>query len=53
MTACPMTHEHLTAKKNGDFRTSAANKKLKQQTSLCLLQTEMENKSLFSLVGKR
>jgi hypothetical protein len=48
-----MTHEHPTANGNGNFRTSAANKKLKQQTSLCLLQMEMENKSLFSLVSKR
>jgi hypothetical protein len=48
-----MTHEYPTADGNGNFRTSAANKKLKQQTSVCLLQTEMENKSLFTLVGKR
>jgi hypothetical protein len=37
---------------NGNFHLFVANKKRKWQTSICLLQTEMENGSLFSLVGK-
>jgi hypothetical protein len=37
---------------NSDFCLFAANEKLKRQTSLCLLQTEMENGSLLSLAGK-
>jgi hypothetical protein len=39
--------------KNGNFRLFAADGKLKQQIPVCLLQTKMENGSLFSLVGKR
>jgi hypothetical protein len=38
---------------NGNFRLFAANGKRKWQTSVCLLQTETGNGSLFSLVGKR
>jgi hypothetical protein len=34
------------------FCLFAANKKLKQQTSVCLLQTKTENGSLSSLVDK-
>ncbi len=37
---------------NGNLRCFAANGKRKQQTSVCLLQAETENRSLFSLVGK-
>jgi hypothetical protein len=37
---------------NGKFRSLSANGKWKWQTSVCLLQTETENGSLFSLVGK-
>jgi hypothetical protein len=40
-------------KENGDFRLFAANGKRKQQTSVCFLQMENKNRSLFSLVGKR
>jgi hypothetical protein len=36
---------------NGNFRLFAANKKWKQQTSVCLLRTETENGSLISVVG--
>jgi hypothetical protein len=35
------------------FRLFAANKKLKQQTSVCLLQMKTENGSLSSMVDKR
>jgi hypothetical protein len=35
-----------------NFCLFAANGKRKLQTSVCLLQTEMEKGSLFSLVGK-
>jgi hypothetical protein len=38
---------------NGNFHLFAANRKRKQQTPVCLLQTEMENGSLLSLDGKR
>jgi hypothetical protein len=38
---------------NSDCRLFAANGKQKRQTSVCLLQTETENGSLFSLVGKK
>ncbi len=38
---------------SGNFRLLAENGKRKWQTSVCLLQTETENRSLFSLVGKR
>jgi hypothetical protein len=34
---------------NGNIRLFSANKKQKEQTSICSLQTEMENKSLFFL----
>jgi hypothetical protein len=37
---------------NGNFRSFAANRKRKWQTSVCLLQTVTKNGSLFSLVGK-
>jgi hypothetical protein len=37
--------------KNGNFRSFAANGKREWQTSVCLLQTEMENGSLFSLLA--
>ncbi len=37
---------------NGNFHWFVANKTQKWLTSVCLLQTEMENESLFSLVGK-
>jgi hypothetical protein len=36
---------------NGNFHFFAANGKWKQQASVCLLQTETGNGSLFSLVG--
>jgi hypothetical protein len=39
-------------KETASFRLFAANRKRKQHTSMCLLQTEMENGSMFSLVGK-
>jgi hypothetical protein len=38
---------------NGNFRLFAANEKQKRQTSVCLQQTEIENGSLFFLVGKQ
>jgi hypothetical protein len=38
---------------NSNFRLFATKGKWKRQTSLCLLQMETENGSLFSLVGKR
>jgi hypothetical protein len=38
---------------NGYFRLFAANGKRKRQTSVCLLQTEIENGSSFILVGIR
>jgi hypothetical protein len=38
---------------NGDLCLFAANGKRKWQTSICLLQMEKENGSLFSFVGKR
>jgi hypothetical protein len=37
----------------GNFRLYAANGKRKRQTSVCLLQTETENISFFSMVGKQ
>ncbi len=37
---------------NFNIHLFAANRKRKRQTSVCLLQTETENGSLFSLVGK-
>jgi hypothetical protein len=37
---------------NGNFRLFGANGKWKLQTFACSLQTETENGSLFSLVGK-
>ncbi len=37
---------------NGNFQLFAANEKPNWQTSVCLLQTETEKGSLFSLVGK-
>jgi hypothetical protein len=40
----------LTGK--GNFRLLAAKGKRKRQTTICLLPTEMENESLFFLVGK-
>jgi hypothetical protein len=39
-------------KENGNFHLFVANGKQKRQTSICLLQTETENGSLFFLVGK-
>jgi hypothetical protein len=38
---------------NSNFCSFAANRKWKQKTSVCLQQTETENGSLVSLVGKR
>jgi hypothetical protein len=38
---------------NGNFLLFATNGKRKRKTSVCLLQTEMENGSLLSLNGKR
>ncbi len=38
---------------NSNFRLFAANERRKWQTFIFLLQTEIENGSLFSLVGKR
>jgi hypothetical protein len=38
---------------NGIFRLFAANGQQKQETSVCLLQTETVNGRLFSLVSKR
>jgi hypothetical protein len=39
--------------KNGHFRLFVANGKRKRQNSVCLLQTETENRSLLTLVDKR
>jgi hypothetical protein len=41
-----------SAWENGNFRLFFANSKWKQQTFVCLLQTERENEHLFSMVGK-
>jgi hypothetical protein len=38
--------------KNGNFHLFAANKKWERQTSVCLLQTETGNGSLFSFIVK-
>jgi hypothetical protein len=38
---------------NDNFHMFAANRKQERQTSACLLQMEMENRSIFSLVGKQ
>ncbi len=38
---------------NGNLRLFTENGKEKQQTSIYLLQTETENRSLFSFVSKR
>jgi hypothetical protein len=38
---------------NGNFHLLAANRKQRRQTSICFLQTETENGSLFSLIGKQ
>jgi hypothetical protein len=51
MSLCfPKREPELT--ENGKFCSFSANGKWKWQTSVCLLQTEKENGSLFSLVGK-
>jgi hypothetical protein len=47
---CIDTKKELT--ENGKFCLFAATGKRKQRTSVCLLQTEMETRSLSSLVGK-
>jgi hypothetical protein len=39
--------------KNSNFRLFAANEKQEWQTAVCLLEMEMENESLCSLVGKQ
>jgi hypothetical protein len=50
----PEFHNRKTElKKNGNFLLFAANGKRNRQTSICLLQTEAEDRSLFSLVSKR
>jgi hypothetical protein len=51
----PCSHvpmDTLLQMENVNFRLLAANKKWKRQTSVCLLQTERENRRLFSLASK-
>jgi hypothetical protein len=38
---------------NGNFRLFYANEKQKPQTSVYFLQTETENRLLFSMIGKQ
>ncbi len=61
LSLCPIVHVSMFPEfcirkigltENGNFCLFAPNKKWKWQTSVCLLQTEMENGSVFSLVGK-
>jgi hypothetical protein len=60
MSPCPCLHVHVSMfpefrkwktepTENGNFCLFATNRKRKLQTSICLLQTEMEHRSLFIL----
>jgi hypothetical protein len=50
VSGIPQMKKELT--ENGNFRLFAANRKWKRQTSVCFLQMETENGSLFSLISK-